>query len=43
MTVGGGTKPIKNKGAKKHGFVIMLSEFSIATKYDQFLTIIKFE
>jgi len=37
-----GTLFIKKIGQKKNGFLIMLSEFSIAIKYDQFLNYYKF-
>jgi hypothetical protein len=37
-----GTQFIKKIGQKKNGFLIMLSELSIAIKYDQFLNYYKF-
>jgi hypothetical protein len=40
--IDGGTQFIKKIGQKKNGFLIMLSEFSIAIKYDQFLNYYKF-
>jgi hypothetical protein len=40
--MGGGTESIKNICQKKNVFLIMLSEFSIAIKYDQILRYCKF-